>query len=1030
MTRLRQNSGRLLMLFAAAALSACGSGGGGGDDDTDTASDADADSDSDTDSDSDSDSDADADSDTDADADSDTDADADSDTDADTDAEAACLIFSEVAEGSSNNKAFEIVNCGDADLDLAGFRICLYSNANTTCGNTLDLAGVLEPGGVQVVCNDQLSPTLLHPDLCDYLSNVTWYNGDDRLAIHDAQDAIVDAFGQPAVQPASAVWAEATFRRCNPEPFLGDTAFVVSDRYTQHPQDDFSNFGAAPEQWSCEAGDTDSGTGSDTDPGDGDRVILAHIVTPDTVYDDGAMVFDSQSHRIVCVGHAADCAVPEGALVLDYSDDLVFPGLIDTHNHPSWAALPKMRTPGMVFSRRYDWRGSDWYDDFKSNRPTSTCLNVGMSEVMAALSGTTALQSPTATTACFQGLVRNLLNSAHGFNPGDNPPYVCYQLDVAGSSGAPDTACAGAGRAHVHIAEGLDRFSNLEFAQAEWVGLLHEGLIAVHAVGFTAFDLGKLSAAGAGMVWSPRNSIHLYNAGPDIATAVNLGVPIAIAPDWPVTGGVNMLSELACADELNQGAYGGALSDADLVRAVTSVPADLVGLGHRIGRLQAGFYADFVIVAGDTAAPYRALIEATPREVLGTFVGGGIIAGEESLIVALEGAGHTCDPVPMDGVTRHVCLEESGFDRTVPNLAAAVFAAFDGKTYGPGYTYYDSVDDVVLALWSDFPADATPASCALPVLGADADRDGVPEGADNCPGLRNPDQRDFDGDGAGDACDPCPLDPNDVCSPDDLDGDGTPNADELLTVNGKPNWSCAMTWQADATCGACLTGAPCAKSVPEVAGMPYPSAFPDNVPAERPIVVEDAVVIGLKGTTGVWLADPAGGEFHGLYVYGSGHPALALYQTVTVQGVARPYRTGNVLELVVSSTGWTLGATSATNPVPYENVDWRVAATGGHDPLGLPAHHRYANGQIDIGEVCIDAAQVSGGLVQSLAVSSCDTTDDPETVTVSFFLLADGDKPLAADLVVGDRIHVRGILGWYYGAELYAVTPADVVVVE
>ena len=51
---------------------------------------------------------------------------------------------------------------------------------------------------------------------------------------------------------------------------------------------------------------------------------------------------------------------------------------------------------------------------------------------------------------------------------------------------------------------------------------------------------------------------------------------------------------------------------------------------------------------------------------------------------------------------------------------------------------------------------------------ADADGDGVPDSADNCPGVSNPDQADSDGDGIGDACDPDAdndgvADANDVC---------------------------------------------------------------------------------------------------------------------------------------------------------------------------------------------------------------------------------------------------------------------------
>jgi len=43
---------------------------------------------------------------------------------------------------------------------------------------------------------------------------------------------------------------------------------------------------------------------------------------------------------------------------------------------------------------------------------------------------------------------------------------------------------------------------------------------------------------------------------------------------------------------------------------------------------------------------------------------------------------------------------------------------------------------------------------------ADVDRDTVPDVSDNCPATANPDQLDTDGEGLGDACDPCPLNPD------------------------------------------------------------------------------------------------------------------------------------------------------------------------------------------------------------------------------------------------------------------------------
>jgi hypothetical protein len=70
-------------------------------------------------------------------------------------------------------------------------------------------------------------------------------------------------------------------------------------------------------------------------------------------------------------------------------------------------------------------------------------------------------------------------------------------------------------------------------------------------------------------------------------------------------------------------------------------------------------------------------------------------------------------------------------------------------------------------------------------LGGDVDHDGWCGNEDNCPNDRNTDQQDTDGDGDGNACDLCPLDPSptgdldgdgigDACDPD-IDGDDCPN---------------------------------------------------------------------------------------------------------------------------------------------------------------------------------------------------------------------------------------------------------------
>jgi hypothetical protein len=65
----------------------------------------------------------------------------------------------------------------------------------------------------------------------------------------------------------------------------------------------------------------------------------------------------------------------------------------------------------------------------------------------------------------------------------------------------------------------------------------------------------------------------------------------------------------------------------------------------------------------------------------------------------------------------------------------------------------------------------------------DTDNDGVPVGADNCPGLFNPNQADADADGVGDLCDVCP----DSADPLQADQDGDRVGDACDNCPSEPD---------------------------------------------------------------------------------------------------------------------------------------------------------------------------------------------------------------------------------------------------
>ncbi len=177
-----------------------------------------------------------------------------------TDGSISCLIFSEYIEGSSNNKAIELFNCGTSTLDLATFGVCLFSNDSNgvTCSNTLILSGGLPPGEVVTVCSSAISAGVLtDPSQCDFRNATANFNGDDRLLIFEKTsagigytngvDQILDAFGHPSTRPAANTWADVGFRRCDFTPFIPPGAFDVNTLYTRIAEvDSFDDLGVAP----------------------------------------------------------------------------------------------------------------------------------------------------------------------------------------------------------------------------------------------------------------------------------------------------------------------------------------------------------------------------------------------------------------------------------------------------------------------------------------------------------------------------------------------------------------------------------------------------------------------------------------------------------------------------------------------------------------------------------------------------------------------------------------------------------------
>ncbi|MFO0618230.1 MAG: lamin tail domain-containing protein [Polyangiaceae bacterium] len=155
-------------------------------------------------------------------------------------------FFSEYVEGSSNNKALEIFNGGNAPLDLADCEIDRYQNGSTTALAPIALDPVmLQPGQVFVICHSSFA----QPLLCDQTSGSVQHTGNDvvELVCGGVVKDAIGKVGEDAVWGTGAVTTQdATLRRkCSVT--VGDTnatdAFDPTAEWDGFPVDTYSDLG-------------------------------------------------------------------------------------------------------------------------------------------------------------------------------------------------------------------------------------------------------------------------------------------------------------------------------------------------------------------------------------------------------------------------------------------------------------------------------------------------------------------------------------------------------------------------------------------------------------------------------------------------------------------------------------------------------------------------------------------------------------------------------------------------------------------
>ena len=321
---------------------------------------------------------------------------------------------------------------------------------------------------------------------------------------------------------------------------------------------------------------------------------------------------------------------------------VIYPGLIDLHNHLLYNTLPLWTEPGRAtpWTSHTQWpRTAATYQARVSDPAELLGKAAGRAllryaETRAIVGGTTAVQgNPKGAVPADGELVRNVDSERFG----THQDFVRVRTLVASSADDldPYVTAVGQGRAFVyHLCEGTDPALLGEYALVEQAGLVHRLLIAIHGTALGPAQLRALGAAGATLVWSPFSNLWLYGRTAEIGQAKAAGLRICLGSDWAPSGTKNVLWELKVADAWNRAQPQPVFSDEELCRLVTSNPGDALAQAwpHPLGRLQPGAAADLVVVARRGGGAHAGLVGATERDIRLVLVGGAARYGTPALM--------------------------------------------------------------------------------------------------------------------------------------------------------------------------------------------------------------------------------------------------------------------------------------------------------------------------------------------------------------------------------------------------------------
>jgi cytosine/adenosine deaminase-related metal-dependent hydrolase/ubiquinone/menaquinone biosynthesis C-methylase UbiE len=306
--------------------------------------------------------------------------------------------------------------------------------------------------------------------------------------------------------------------------------------------------------------------------------------------------------EIVVQGHRIDALYSSPAprptsraaeMSLDLNGYLIFPGLINAHDHLEFALFPRL---GKGHYRNFlEWAEDIHYahsTEIARHRQVPKDVRLWWGGIRNLLGGVTTVchHNPYDAAVFSNDFVVRVLRDytwAHS---------LAFDMHAASKK----RAVAPLLPFFIHLAEGIDDQSSQEIFALQRAGALDEHTVIIHGLGLHEKGTALLRAANAGLVWCPSSNLFLFGCSIPANTLPQFP-KVALGSDSSLTADGDLLDEIRCAHRRLHA------PPEQLYNYVTRQAAALLCLGNGEGTLRVGAFADLIAVRDQGSNPAETL---------------------------------------------------------------------------------------------------------------------------------------------------------------------------------------------------------------------------------------------------------------------------------------------------------------------------------------------------------------------------------------------------------------------------------------